>query len=164
MDHFLITAKNSKYIIVGVKADELVKSHKGKTPIIDAYERAEILRHFCFVNDVYIYYTRNLHVANDWIKSRYGREVSAVFLGSDLKEDFSKVEGINIIFTERPEKINKMRQTSGLITLIPPKFITDQKVFTGESITGQLENKKEEKTQGNQDNIDLSMETLDLHH
>ena len=72
----------------------------------------EIIRHFKFVHDVYKYYTRNLYVANDWIKSKYGKEIGAVFLGSDLKNDFKDVDGINIVYTPRDFDKMKTRSTT----------------------------------------------------
>ena len=74
-----------------------------------------ILRHFKFVDDVYIYYTRDLQIANDYIKSKYDRDVDAVFLGSDLKNDFKDVKDINIVYTERDAELMKERSTSSYL-------------------------------------------------
>lgn len=56
LENILEASKQSEFLIVGVKDDELVMSHKNKYPIISAEERMEILRHFKVVNDVYRYY------------------------------------------------------------------------------------------------------------
>lgn len=112
LENLLEASKRSKRLIVGVKADELVQKHKNRAPIISAEERMEILRHFRFVNDVYIYYTRDLHIANEWIKSKQNKGFDAVFLGSDLKADFKDVKGINIIYTERDSEKMKVRSTT----------------------------------------------------
>ena len=104
LENLLIASGNSEKLIVGVKADELVQKHKNKTPVISEDERMDILRHFKFVSDVYVYYTRDLQIANDFIKSKYGQFVDAVFLGSDLKNDFKDSKHINIVYTER--KVN----------------------------------------------------------
>lgn len=114
LENLLEASEHSKKLIAGVKADELVYEHKNKTPNLSAAERAEILRHFKFVNDTYIYYTRNLNTANDYFKSSegYGKSVDAVFLGSDLKKDFKDVKDLNIVFTERDEKLMKERSTT----------------------------------------------------
>lgn len=112
LENLLIASENSEKLIVGVKADELVQKHKNKTPVISEDERMDILRHFKFVSDVYVYYTRDLHIANDFIKSKYGQFVDAVFLGSDLKNDFKDSKDINIVYTERDEQLMKERSTT----------------------------------------------------
>lgn len=117
LENLLEASKQSEFLIVGVKDDELVKSHKNKEPIISAEERMEILRYFKMVSGVYRYYVRDLHVANDWIKSRYGAGADAIFLGSDLEKDFSHIKDINIVFTERSPELMKTRSSSALRTL-----------------------------------------------
>lgn len=112
LENLLIASENSEKLIVGVKADELVQKHKNKTPVISEDERMDILRHFKFVSDVYVYYTRDLQIANDFIKSKYGQFVDAVFLGSDLKNDFKDSKHINIVYTERDEHLMKERSTT----------------------------------------------------
>lgn len=112
LENLLDASNNSKKLIVGVKSDELVMSHKGREPIISARERMEILRHFKFVNDVYQYYTRDPHVAAKWIMAKHGKEPDAIFLGSDLKEDFKGIKGLNLVFTDRPPEAMEHRSTS----------------------------------------------------
>lgn len=111
LENLSIAAQNGEKLIVGIKSDDLVQAHKNKTPVISQEERMEIMRHFKFVDDVYIYYTRDLHVAKDWIESKYGK-LDAVFLGSDLKKDFKRFNDINIVFTDRPPELMKERSTS----------------------------------------------------
>lgn len=117
LENILEAAKQSEFLIVGVKDDELVMSHKNKYPIISAEERMEILRHFKVVNDVYRYYVRDLHMADAWIRSKYGTGTGAIFLGSDLEKDFADVKDINIVFTERPPELMKTRSSTALRTL-----------------------------------------------
>lgn len=117
LENLLEASKRSEFLIVGVKDDELVMTHKKKYPIISAEERMEILRHFKMVNDVYRYYVRDLHMANAWIESKYGSGADAVFLGSDLKKDFKDITDINIVFTERPPELMKVRSSTALRTL-----------------------------------------------
>ena len=112
LENLMIASKDCDKLIVGVKSDELVQKHKNRTPIISAEERMEILRHFKFTYGVYQYYTRNLNIANEWIKSKYGKQVDAVFLGSDLKKDFSDTQGLNIIYTPRDKELMKTRSTT----------------------------------------------------
>ena len=112
LENLQIASEQCKTLIVGIKSNELVEEHKKKSPIISDDERMEIMRHFKFVHDVYKYHTRNLFVANDWINSKYGKSIDAVFLGSDLKKDFADVEGINIIYTPRNKEKMKTRSTT----------------------------------------------------
>lgn len=112
LENLSIASSQCDKLIVGVKSDELVQKHKNRTPIISAEERMEILRHFKFTYGVYQYYTRNLNIANEWIKSKYGKQVDAVFLGSDLKKDFSDTQGLNIIYTPRDKELMKTRSTT----------------------------------------------------
>ncbi len=117
LENILEAASQCEFLIVGVKDDDLVREHKNKSPIISAVERMEILRHFKCVNDVYRYYVRDLHRANDWITSKYGSGADAIFLGSDLKKDFSGIDDINIVFTERPPEMMRVRSSTALRTL-----------------------------------------------
>lgn len=112
LENLTIASSQCQKLIVGVKSDELVEEHKHREPIISAEERMEILRHFKFVYDTYIYYTRDLHVANDWFKSKYNHPIDAVFLGSDLEKDFADVDDIKIIFTPRNKETMKTRSTT----------------------------------------------------
>lgn len=112
LENLLQAAAKGKKLIVGVKADELVFSHKGKAPMISALERMEIIRHLKFVDNVYQYYTRDPHAANSWIKSKYGKSVDAIFLGSDLKTDFMDITDIKIVFTERDQNLMQNRSTT----------------------------------------------------
>jgi len=142
LENLMIAAEQSKKVIVGVKANELVFEHKHKKPVIDAEERMDILRHFKFVYDVYKYYTRDLLVANNWIKSKYGKGIDAVFLGSDLEKDFADVEGINIVFTPRdPEKM-KVVSTTAYRTL---HLGRTNENYTGKKPEEQLNKKKKGK-------------------
>lgn len=121
LENLLEASKRSKKLIVGVKSDELVEKHKGKLPIINAQERMEILRHFKFVNDVYQYHTRDPHIAARWIKAKYGKDVDAIFMGSDLVSDFKDIKDIKIVFTDRDP--NMTRSTSNYrskLTLLKP--------------------------------------------
>ncbi len=112
LENLLLAAKDCEKLIVGVKSDELVQEHKNRDPVISADERMEILRHFKFVDGVYKYYVRDPHVALDYIKDRYKEKVEAIYLGSDLKKDFSYIEDVNIVYTPRDDKKMKERSTT----------------------------------------------------
>lgn len=112
LENLLLASKDCKNLVVGIKSDDLVQRHKDKTPIISENERMEILRHFKFVHDAYIYYTRDLKIANDWFKAKYEKGFDAVFFGSDLKQDFANATEFNIVFTPRNKETMKTRSTS----------------------------------------------------
>lgn len=112
LENLTIASSQCEKLVVGVKSDELVEEHKHRKPVISAEERMEILRHFKFVYDTYTYYTRDLHIANDWFKSKYNQPIGAVFLGSDLENDFANVKDIKIVFTPRNKETMKTRSTT----------------------------------------------------
>lgn len=112
LENLLLASKDCERLIVGVKSDELVQEHKNRRPILADDERMEILRHFKFVDGVYKYYVRDLHIASDYIKSKYRENIEAIYLGSDLKKDFSDTDGLNIVFTPRPKETMEKRSTT----------------------------------------------------
>ena len=136
LENLLIASSQSKKLIVGVKADKLVQEHKHKNPMISQKERVEILRHFKFVDDAYVYFTRDLNIANDYIKSKYDKDVDAVFLGSDLKNDFKDIKNINIVYTERDEKLMEERSSTGYAKKYKKLKLSNQtdKKYTGNKI------------------------------
>lgn len=117
LENLLLASKDCERLIVGVKSDELVQEHKNRKPILSDDERMEILRHFKFVDGVYKYYVRDPRVALDYIKDRYRGKVEAIYLGSDLKKDFSDIEDLNIVFTPRSKAKMKERSTTKYRTL-----------------------------------------------
>lgn len=112
LENLMLASKDCEKLVVGIKSDDLVQNHKNKTPIISENERMEILRHFKFVDDAYIYYTRDLRHAAEWFKIKYGKQFDAVFYGSDLKQDFADFKEFNIVFTPRDKETMKTRSTS----------------------------------------------------
>ena len=136
LENLLIASSQSKKLIVGVKADKLVQEHKHKNPMISQKERVEILRHFKFVDDAYVYFTRDLNIANDYIKSKYDKDVDAVLLGSDLKNDFKDIKNINIVYTERDEKLMEERSSTGYAKKYKKLKLSNQtdKKYTGNKI------------------------------
>lgn len=146
LENILEASKKSEFLIVGVKDDELVYSHKNKYPIISAEERMEILRHFKVVNDVYRYYVRDPHMAMSWIESKYGMKADAIFMGSDLRKDFEDVKDLNIVFTERPPELMKTRSSTALRTL----YLGREKgrEYNGIDVRKMLENPKNKNNPG----------------
>lgn len=112
LENLVLASRECEKLVVGVKSDELVQEHKNKIPIISENERMEILRHFEFVDDAYIYYARELKTAVKWFESEYGKRFDAVFYGSDLKKDFADATDFNIIFTPRNKETMKTKSTS----------------------------------------------------
>ena len=122
LEHLMIASEQCETLIVGVKADSLVEGHKGKKTTIKEDERMDILRHFKFVGGVHKYYTRNPHVADEYIKMKTGRRVDAFFLGSDLRDDFDKyTDELNIIYTERKPEVMQTRSTSAYLKRLKDK-------------------------------------------
>ena len=148
LENLLLAAKDCEKLVIGVKSDDLVQRHKDKTPIISENERMEILRHFEFVYDAYIYYTRDLKIANDWFKAKYGNGFDAVFFGSDLKQDFANTTEFNIVFTPRNKETMKTKSTSAYRKLhlerIDGKFSTGPN-FKMSPLKIANQRKKEEK-------------------
>lgn len=151
LENLTTASSYCKRLIVGVKSDELVYEHKHRKPVVSAEERMEILRHFKFVYDVYKYHTRDLHVANDWLQSKYNHTIDAIFLGSDLEKDFADVKDLNIHFTERPPELMKERSSSNYYNKL--RLSKDpQSRYTCTCIATQL---------GNIPNITIDDESLD---
>lgn len=73
-------------LIVGVNSDDLVRSYKQKTPIINEQERAEILRAIRYVDDVVICHTLKKVEMHKWI------HFDAIFIGDDWKGNSRWVE------------------------------------------------------------------------
>lgn len=151
LENLLIASQNSKKLIVGVKSDELVKKHKNKLPNLTDIERAEILRHFKFVYDTYIYIARNPNIANDWIKSKYGQCADAIFLGSDLKNDFNDYDNLNIVYTERPPELMKERSTTAYTKRYRSLKMGD--IGGGRRFTGNIEFDNQSLNTTNKDDI-----------
>ena len=154
LENLMIASENCEKLVVGVKSNELVWEHKNRMPMISDDERIEILRHFRFVYDVYKYYTRDLHVAESWIKSKYGEGIGAVFLGSDLKSDFKDVKGINVVYTPRDKnKMEKVSTTAYRKRLKLGEPRGNRYTGTSEELE-RLVNKKDKKEKRDDKNLD----------
>ncbi|MBP3802171.1 MAG: adenylyltransferase/cytidyltransferase family protein [Clostridia bacterium] len=113
LENLLEASANCEKLVVGVKSDSLVQEQKKINPTISASERIEILRHFRFVDNVYQFYTRDPHTAMSWIESKYGQPADAMFVGSDLRDDYKRIEDINVVYTNRDLKNMSTRSSSG---------------------------------------------------
>lgn len=149
LENLLEASNKSNKLIVGVKADELVYEHKGRKPMMSAEERMEILRHFKFVDNVYQYFTRDPHTAASWIKAKYNKDVDAIFLGSDLKDDFKNIKDIPLVFTERDEKNMINRSTSGYIKKLKLRTLDEDTKYKG-NIKKSLDEKEKTTEKNNQ--------------
>lgn len=113
LENLLIAASQCEYLIAGVKSDDLVRKNKNRNPVLSEEERGEILRHFKFIKDTYIYYTsKHLPIASEWIEEKYEEKPDAFFMGSDLAEAVSGYKDLNIVFTDRSPEIMKVRSTT----------------------------------------------------
>lgn len=159
LENLMLASKDCEKLVVGVKSDELVQQHKNKTPIISENERMEILRNFKFVDDAYVYYTRDLKIAAELFKLKYGKKFDAVFYGSDLKKDFTDSGEFNIVFTPRDKETMKTRSSSVYRTLCL-KSTTGNYTVSPNSPTSPLtlasrDNSQEQQYSGTSGSIEL---------
>lgn len=96
------------YLIVGVNADELVKSYKHKTPVINQEERQAIVANIKSVDECII--TTTLDKEEVWKKLHF----DAVFIGDDWKGnprweqtkiDLAKI-GVDVVFLPHTEGVS----------------------------------------------------------
>lgn len=97
-----------EYLIVGVNSDELVQRYKHKTPVINAQERAEIIRNLRAVDECIIVDTLD---KEEILKEK---AFQAIFIGDDWKGnsrwekttiDLSK-HGVDVVFLKHTEGIS----------------------------------------------------------
>ena len=106
-------------LIVGIKSDELVKSHKGKNPVITLDERLAIVSAIRHVDEAVVLNERDMLKA--WEKHRF----DAIFAGGDWKgsDDYSAVaaalkpEGVDIIFFPYTQTTSSTLLTKTLLRL-----------------------------------------------
>lgn len=96
------------YLIVGVNSDELVEQYKHKTPVINAEDRAEIIRNLKPVDQCVVVDTL------DKIETMKSLHYDAIFIGDDwygnprwmkTKEDLAKF-GVDVVFLPHTEGIS----------------------------------------------------------
>ncbi len=150
LENLMEAQKLGNKIVAGVKSDELVKKQKGDFPKINAEERMEILRHFKFIDGVYEFYTRDLHVASDWVKARYGT-VPTIVCGSDLEKDYKNINDLTIVYTDRDAKKMQERSTTAYKKKLKLRQVTiedKEKHFTGNIDIKSKQQNKENKDDG----------------
>lgn len=95
-------------LIVGVNSDALVKEYKRKTPVINQYERLEIIKALKYVDDAYIAETLDKSVAHK--KDKF----SVIFIGDDWKgnqrwkatEDEMQKEDVAVVYLKHTDGIS----------------------------------------------------------
>ena len=113
IEHLTEAYKQCEILVVGINNDELVKSYKGKTPMMTAKCRAEIVSSLKFVNSTFIANSLERGAANEWIKAKYGHSIDVVFIGSDwVGQNLHNPEGFRIEFTYRDPIKMKQRSSS----------------------------------------------------
>lgn len=96
---------------------------------------------YIFVDNVYQYFTRDPYTAASWIKAKYHKDVDAIFLGSDLKEDFKNIKDIPLVFTERwKNMVNK--STSGYIKKLKLRTLNEDTKYKGNIKKSPVEKEK----------------------
>ncbi|EIW14410.1 glycerol-3-phosphate cytidylyltransferase [Lactiplantibacillus pentosus] len=100
--------KQCESLIVGVNADELVQSYKGKVPVITQENRREIVSNIKAVDEAVIAYTL------DKTKQLEKYDFDAIFIGDDWKgdarweqtvKDLAK-RGVEVIFLPRTQGVS----------------------------------------------------------
>ena len=150
LENLMEAQKLGNKIVAGVKSDELVKKQKGDFPKINAEERMEILRHFKFIDGVYEFYTRDLHVASDWVKARYGT-VPTIVCGSDLEKDYKNIDDLTIVYTDRDAKKMQERSTTAYKKKLKLRQVTiedKEKHYPGNIDIKSKQQNKENKDDG----------------
>lgn len=113
LEHLMEVRDICDILVVGVNSDDLVYSNKKKKTKLSQEERVNIVKNLKFVDYVYLVETNNKQVANDWVKKEVGCAISAIFLGTDLRnQNFDDAAGIPILFTERDPELMKKRSST----------------------------------------------------
>lgn len=113
LEHLMEVRELCDILVVGVNSDDLVFSNKKKKTKLSQEERMKVVRNLKFVDYVYLVETNNKQVANDWIKNEVGAPISAIFLGTDLRnQNFDDAAGIPILFTERDPSLMQKRSST----------------------------------------------------
>lgn len=111
------------YLIVGVNSDDLVRSYKGKTPIINETERSEIVRNIKAVDECVITTTLDKIVAY----SKYHFDV--IFIGDDWKGNARweqtgidlKKYGVELVYLPHTEGISSTALTGVIKEILDDK-------------------------------------------
>jgi len=113
LEHLMEVRSLCDILVVGVNSDDLVYSNKKKKTKLTQEERMNVVRNLKFVDYVYLVKTNNKQVANEWVKKEVGYPISAIFLGTDLRnQNFDDANGIPILFTERDPILMEKRSST----------------------------------------------------
>ena len=113
LEHLMEVRSLCDILVVGVNSDDLVYSNKEKKTKLTQEERMNVVRNLKFVDYVYLVKTNNKQVANEWVKKEVGYPISAIFLGTDLRnQNFDDANGIPILFTERDPILMEKRSST----------------------------------------------------
>ena len=113
LEHLMEVKSLCDILVVGVNSDDLVYNNKKKKTKLSQEERMNVVRNLKFVDYVYLVETNNKQVANQWVKQEVGCPISAIFLGTDLRnQNFDDAAGIPILFTERDPVLMEKRSSS----------------------------------------------------
>lgn len=113
LEHLMEVRGLCDILVVGVNSDDMVWNNKKKKTKLSQEERMNIVRNLKFVDYVYLVETNNKQVANEWAKKEVGCPISAIFLGTDLRnQNFDDAAGIPILFTERDPVLMEKRSST----------------------------------------------------
>lgn len=115
--------RHCDYLIAGVVSDEMLELTKGRAPVVPASERAEIVSHVKFVDEVHIESVEDK--LDTWAHVRFdlffkGDDWKGTPRGRDLEERFSEV-GVELVYFPYTVHTSSTRLRTALDLLSTPQ-------------------------------------------
>jgi len=115
--------ENCDFLIAGVVSDEMLRSVKGIEAVVPTAERAEIVRHICFVDDVYV--ERVPDKMDVWRDVQFthffkGDDWRGTTKGLRLEREFSAV-GVEVVYFPYTAHTSSTRLRTALDVLTAPR-------------------------------------------
>jgi glycerol-3-phosphate cytidylyltransferase len=144
-EHVKIMKSQCRTVIVAVNSDRLIGEYKHKVPEVDDQTRRLILSHNRYVDMAIITDEYDKLKAVEKVSELCGQSFNAIFAGSDWKGDPKWIEfekkfsemGIDVVFTDRPEKESKGYISSTDIKKAKSKKMLQKKYLNKSSETDQ---------------------------
>ncbi|WP_016996742.1 adenylyltransferase/cytidyltransferase family protein [Kocuria atrinae] len=117
--------RHCDYLIAGVVSDEMLELTKGRAPVVPAAERAEIVSHVKFVDEVHIESVEDK--LDTWAHVRFdqffkGDDWKGTPRGRDLEARFSEV-GVEVVYFPYTVHTSSTRLRTALDLLSTPQPI-----------------------------------------
>lgn len=115
--------RHCDYLIAGVVSDEMLELTKGKSPVVPAAERAEIVSHVKFVDEVHVESVADK--LETWAHVRFDRffkgdDWKDTPRGQDLEDRFSQV-GVEVVYFPYTVHTSSTRLRTALELLSAPQ-------------------------------------------